>query len=386
MCNQVVASILIINKRITYFQQHLYQLIKFSLLLGFIILSGCTTTPEVNKKEKPIPVFPPPPEKARFKYERSLYSSLDVSSEDSVNRFRRLVTGEQRMGQGLAKPFDVKVYQGRVYVSDTVLRSVMVFDIKGKRFFQIGRKAPGLLYLPLGLSIDAQGTLYVCDATAKRIIVYDKDGNYLRAIGGKAYFTRPSGVTVDSSGSRLYVVDTAGVGSKNHRVQVFNAKTGEFIKSIGKRGSADGELNLPRDAVITSNGDLYVVDGGNFRIQVFGEQGNFKFGFGAVGRRPGQFSRPKGISADKQGNIYIVDAAFGNIQVFSPEGKLLMVIGKRGNQDAPARYMLPAGIDIDENGRVYVIDQFFRKVDIYKPVSKLVEKGSNPEHSDKVKK
>ena len=381
-----MATNLIINKRITCFQQYLYQLIKLSIIIGFIIQSGCTTTPETNAKDKPIPVFPPPPEKARFIYERSLYSSLDVSSEDSVNRFRRLVTGEQRRGKGLAKPFDVKVYQGRVYVSDTVHRTVMVFDIKGKRFFEIGKEDPGQLYLPLGISIDNQGSIYVCDATAKRVVVYDRDGNYLRVIGGKSYFTRPSGLTVDSSGNRLYVVDTGGVTAKVHQVQVFNAKTGEFIKSIAKRGSADGELNLPRDAVITADGDLYVVDGGNFRIQIFGKEGNFKFGFGDVGRRSGQFSRPKGISADKQGNIYIVDAAFGNIQIFSPKGKLLMVIGKRGNKDAPGRYMLPAGIDVAEDGRVYVVDQFFRKVDIYKPVSELDKINQSTNHSVKVNK
>ncbi len=354
--------------------------------MAFVMLSGCTSTPGRDIKAKPIPVFPPPPEKARFKYVRSLYSSLDVAAEDSISSFRRMVTGEQKRGKGLAKPFDVKVFQDRVYVSDTVHRSVMVFDIKGKRFFEIGKKDPGLLYLPLGLAIDDQGLIYVCDATAKRIVVYDRDGNYLRVIGGKSYFSRPAGITVDSSGSRLYVVDTGGVTVKKHRVQVFDAKTGKFIRSISKRGSADGELNLPRDIVITKDGDLYVVDGGNFRIQVFGKDGKFKFGFGDVGRRSGQFSRPKGISADKQGNIYIVDAAFGNIQLFTPKGKLLMVMGTRGNTDAPARYMLPAGVDVDENGRVYVVDQFFRKVDIYQPVLGLEEKDSIPDNSVKSKK
>jgi len=334
------------------------------LVLG---LAGCASGPQQADHEQKELVFPPPPEKPRFYFDRAIRSSLDIVVEDDVSAFRRFATGEQRRGEGLAKPFDVVAAKGRIYVGDTVRRSVLVFDIRNKRFFQIGREEPGRLFLPLGMAGDAEGNLYVCDGTAKRVLVYDENGRFLRAIGGKDYFHRPSGLAVDPGGERIYVVDTGGVDTQEHRVRVFDGHSGEHLFDIGTRGSEEGRFNLPRDAIIAPDGKLYVVDGGNFRVQVFEPDGTFLKTFGAIGRRSGQFSRPKGIAADPSGNIYVSDTAFGNFQIFDPDGNLLLYVGGRGARDRPAQYMLPAGIDIDEQGRVYMVDQFFRRVDIYRP-------------------
>jgi sugar lactone lactonase YvrE len=126
---------------------------------------------------------------------------------------------------------------------------------------------------------------------------------------------------------------------------------------------------LPRDATIGDDGNLYVVDGGNFRVQVFSAKGDYLRSFGKIGRQSGQFSRPKGIGVDKDGNVYVVDTAFGNFQIFNAQGQLLLAVGSRNSTAGPARFMLPAGLAIDEDGRVYVVDQYFRKVDIFRPAS-----------------
>jgi len=120
--------------------------------------------------------------------------------------------------------------------------------------------------------------------------------------------------------------------------------------------------------VVGPKGELYVVDGGNFRVQVFDPDGRFVKTFGTVGRKSGQFSRPKEIAIDAQGNVYVVDTAFGNFQIFDGEGHLLLDVGSRSNTDAPARFMLPSGIAVDRgDGRVYMVDQFFRKVEVFRP-------------------
>ncbi len=356
------------------------------LLAGFVLLlNACTASSDKVDEDVVIPVFPLPPEKPRFIYERVIRSSIDVVTEDSTNAFRRFATGEQRHGEGFAKPFDISVDKGRIFIGDTVRRVVMVMDPVGTgKYFEIGREEPGRLYMPLGLAQDAAGNLYVCDGTSKRVTIYDRDGKYIRVLGGKDYFNRPSGVAVDPEGKRVYIVDTGGVESQNHRVRVFDATNGKHLFDIGTRGSEDGEFNLPRDAVLSPyNNQLYVVDGGNFRVQVFDADGKFIRKFGDVGRRTGQFSRPKGITVDRQGNVYVVDTAFGNVQLFSPDGKLLMFLGSRGSADKPARYMLPSGVDTDEDGRVYVVDQFFRKVEVFKPTSLMTgtEAADEPEGS-----
>ena len=179
---------------------------------------------------------------------------------------------------------------------------------------------------------------------------------------------RPSGLAVDPSGTRVYVVDTGGVDSENHRVVVFDDQ-GIKLNTIGSRGTEPGEFNLPLSATVTPDGIVHVVDGGNFRIQSFSPEGEWLASFGQVGRTLGTFSRPKSIAHDADGRLYVSDAAFGNFQIFDQQGHLLLFIGERAPQGGPAQYMLTSGIAVDEEGRIFVVDQFFRKVDVFRPAS-----------------
>lgn len=342
--------------------------------LAVLLLAGCGAPPAI--KAPPIPVFPAPPDPARFYYERTLYSSADVEPDEKNAGLRRMLTGESRTGEGIAKPYGVAVHQGRVYVTDTARRRVSVFDIPGQRFFQIGESDEGRLSMPLGIDVDAAGLLYVVDSTTKQVNIYDGDGKFRRSVGGVKWFKRPSGIAVDKAGERLYVVDTGGVTNEEHRVRVFDAKTGNHVLDFGTRGTGKGELNLPRDVAIGRDGMLYVVDGGNFRVQVFGPDGTFVKTFGNVGRQTGQFSRPKEAAVDADGNLYVVDAAFGNFQIFNPEGQLLMSVGSRSERDGMANYMLPSGIAVDSDGRVYMVDQYFHKVDMFRPAALAAGAGT----------
>lgn len=345
-------------------------------LTSIFVLVGCavsTRAPSVQTN----PVFPPAPDEARIVYERTLYSSSDVEKEDKSADMKRLLVGGVKSGEGLGKPYGVAVFHGRVYVTDTGLRSVAVFDIPGQRFFKLGDgEGEGQLRTPIGVDIDGAGNVYVVDNAARLVKVYDPEGKYLRTIAADGTsFVRPSGIAVDAQGQRIYVVDTGGVDSDKHRVRVFDAKSGQHLLDFGTRGAGPGELNLPRDVTIGKDGLLYVVDGGNFRVQVFRQDGTFVSTFGGVGRQGGQFSRPKEAAADGQGNVYIVDAAFGNFQIFTPAGELLLSVGGRSERDGMAKYMLPSGVAVDGDGRIYMVDQFFRKVDVYRPAKLAATEG-----------
>ena len=162
---------------------------------------------------------------------------------------------------------------------------------------------------------------------------------------------------------------TVKIFTTNTRLFIFDAHSGDLLKTIGTRGKEEGQFNLPLQAATAPDGTVYVVDSGNFRVEAFTPDGKFKLAFGSIGRKSGQFTRPKGIAVDTQGNIYVVDAAFGNFQIFNPKGQLLLFVGDRGARGGPAQYMLPAGIAVDEDGRVYMVDQYFKKVDVYRPAS-----------------
>lgn len=338
------------------------------------LLSACAPPSQIQPRKADQLAFPAPPDDPRFVYERSLYSSADVTFESEDSVLRRTLTGSARTGEGLGKPYAIAVHRGRVYVSDSAERFIKVFDVPQARYFRIGEDGDGQITKPLGIDVDDAGNLYVADATAKAVIIFDRDGKFLRKIGSAKFFDRLSSVTADPGGERVYVTDIGGVTSEQHRVRVFNAKTGDHLFDIGKRGSEPGEFNLPRDAAIGKDGRIYVVDGGNFRIQVFDRNGKHLKSFGQVGKQLGNFARPKEIAADKDGNVYVADSAFGNFQIFNAEGELLMFIGERAEQDGPAKYMLPSGIFVDEDGRIYFVDQWFKKVDVFRPHA-LAEDG-----------
>ncbi len=334
-----------------------------------LFLVACATKP-APVETGPI-VFPKPPDAPRLFFERSIFGTGSVKPLSKSDRWRRILTGVSgREGVRFSKPFDVVVHRGRVYVSDTVQRVVMAMDFIDGQAFMIGDKDDGGdLYKPLGLAVDQSGNLFVCDGQSKKVLAYDRDGNWRFSIELEQQMSRPSGLEVNPDGSRLFVVDTGGVGSEKHRISIYDVESRTHVRSIGIRGTEGGEFNLPRDVTLGPKGLLYVTDGGNFRVQILDQEGILVGTWGSAGRHLGQFSRPKGIAAGPEGNIYVVDAAFGNFQIFSSDGDLLLFVGQRSESPGPAKYMLPAGIDVDEDGRIYMIDQFYSKLDIYRPAS-----------------
>ena len=336
---------------------------------GAALVAGCAAPPpEAPPIDPSSLVYPPPPETPRFYYDRTIWGSNDVVEVTSTDRWRQMATGQGRRGKGFGKPFGVAARDGRVFVSDTVLRTVMAFDFPQKRFYEVGRRGVGSLAKPLGMAIDGAGRLYVMDGTTKRVQIYDLDGNYQDAIVGKELLSRPTDVAVSEDGQRIYVLDTGGVSSRDHRVVIYNP-AGSVIDTIGKRGAGPGDFNLPLACTTDRAGNLYVLDTGNFRCQVFSPDGTFIRMFGEAGRFPGQFGHPKGIAVDEEGIIYISDTSFGVLQLFTNEGRILMSMGRRNEQHRPGEFILPAGVAVDSDRRIYAVDQFFRKLEVFRPAA-----------------
>lgn len=364
-----IMRLAIFNKVITF---------TFAATMAAAMLSACAPVSQVAERKGtggPL-VYPAPPDDPRFVFERTIRGSADVVPEKEESALKRALTGGLLTTEALGKPYAIATYKGRIFVSDSTDHFIKVFDVPQGKYFKIGDKdGEGLLTKPLGLDVDESGTLYVADASAKAIYVFDNEGTYLRKIAGPKFFDRLSSVTVDQQGDRIYVVDIGGVTSEQHHVRVFDAHNGNHLYDIGKRGSGPGEFNLPRDVAIGKNGQIYVVDGGNFRVQVFDRNGKYQQSFGTVGKQLGNFARPKEVATDREGNVYVADAAFGNFQIFSPDGELLMFVGERSEQEGPGKYMLPSGITVDEDGRIYFVDQWFRKIDVYRPYAMKPDSG-----------
>jgi DNA-binding beta-propeller fold protein YncE len=89
----------------------------------------------------------------------------------------------------------------------------------------------------------------------------------------------------------------------------------------------EGEpFNMPSDAAVGPDGDLYVLDGVQHRVVVFGAEGHFRRQFGTQGNDPGQLLFPLGIAAGSDGKIYVADSGNHRIQVFARDGRPLAVV------------------------------------------------------------
>lgn len=338
------------------------------LALGLVVALGACTGTLDKHANAPALYWPAPPETPRFAFETALRSAADIVENNEANRFRRLVAGDADPQPAFEKPFGVAARGGRIYVTDTVTRSVAVFDVARRKFFHLGLRSPGTLLKPVGIALDGKMRVYVADVSARKVSVYDSLGLFLREIGNAADLEHPTGVAVENSGERVYVVDRGSNESLNHRVVVYDG-TGRKLFVIGTRGSAEGQFNVPVQAAVAPDGTLYVLDSGNFRVQAFDRDGRFLRAWGKAGSEFGNFARPRGIAVDGEGNVYVTDALYGNFQVFNPAGQLLLPVGRHGNSDKPGRYTLPGGIAVDETGRVYVVDQYFRKVEVIRRLS-----------------
>lgn len=311
---------------------------RFAILLAAAALAGCAGAPREAPRAHAAAFYPPPPDAPRIQHLATFTGERDVAAPDSA--FAKFVVGEDAASRQLRQPYGVALHGGKLYVADSKGPGLAIFDFVQRRFALMTGSGPGRMKRPINVTIDRDGTKYVTDTGRDQILVYDRDDRFLRALGGEGQ-TRPVDIAID--GDTLYVVDI-----KNHQVLVLDKRSGKPQSRFGKPGSKPGELFQPTNIAIGPDGDLYVVDTGNFRVQRFTAEGKFVRSYGEVGSTPGSFARPKGIALDRAGRLYVVDAAFQNVQVFDNAGRLLLHFGER--REAFDGLSLPAALRIDYDG------------------------------------
>jgi|GEM_PF-530487 len=165
---------------------------------------------------------------------------------------------------------------------------------------------------------------------------------------GNGQFNSPNAIALDNQGN-VYVVD-----SGNDRVEKFNS-SGQYLLTIGQGwGRGNGQLGYSTGIATDKNGNVYVVDQNNSIIQKFNSSGVFLSQFGGSGSAGGQFKNPNGIAFDSNGNIYVVDTDNNRVEKFNSSGQYLSQFGSFG--DTPGLFDKAMGITIDSNNNIYVIN------------------------------
>ena len=96
----------------------------------------------------------------------------------------------------------------------------------------------------------------------------------------------------------------------------------EYVKNIGDLESDDDNVlfYMPSDIATDAEGNVYVLDSGNHRVQKFDSEGNFLASYGRHGQGPGEFQYPQSIDIDDSGNMYVADSGNQKINILKPNG------------------------------------------------------------------
>ena len=158
----------------------------------------------------------------------------------------------------------------------------------------------------------------------------------------------PRGVSVDGQGN-IYVADTG-----NKRIQKFDS-TGVYQGKWEHWGLNAQPFLRPVAVAVDSNGGFYVSDQSNSRISRYDTSGKYQNTFGGKGSSDGQFMSQLGIAVDRVDNVYVADVHNSRIQKFDASGNFLTKWGRQGFGDGEFNQPFRVAVN-HESGNVYVSD------------------------------
>ena len=222
---------------------------------------------------------------------------------------------------------------GHTFIVDHTSHQIHVFDEQRKHIRSFGQQGSGngQLHYPIGIAVDADGLVYVCNHHNNRIEIFRTDGTFVNQFG-VGHLSNPYGVTVNNK--QVYVAD-----SGNCRISNFTLE-GQLLRTIGSRGSGPGQFNWPSAVAISPDGDMYVTDYNNHRVQVFSPDGVFQREFGK-----GQLNSPLDILITADGHVLVADYGNNRVVIFNTTGQVIHSFQVGSG---------PFGLAIDHNGDLLV--------------------------------
>ncbi len=234
----------------------------------------------------------------------------------------------------------------KIYVADSGNHRVQVFLSDGRRVAGWGGHgaAPSEFLFPSGIAASPGGEVFVADTGNERVQVFDGAGKFLRQIARR----RPWRIA--AAADRLALVE-----QNDPRIHLLSLD-GEHRLSLGEFGDGPGQLKDPAGVAFDRDGNLYVADAGNCRIQKFDPAGKPVTEWGSWGSQAGMFGTPQGVACGP-GRVYVTDADNHRIQVFDPAGRFLYQWGKAPNKpfQGEGRLHAPSALAVSPSGGLTVV-------------------------------
>jgi sugar lactone lactonase YvrE len=284
-------------------------------------------------------VWPNPPAVARIKY-LAFYSAeplknLDKPKGNSKQGWMDRLAGTVPASDGgkpffqLAQPYGIAVdSKGTVYVADARVGAIFMFNKETREVGMIKNKVEAHFDRIIGLAMDDNDRLFVADPGLKHVLVFNAQHKAEDVITED--LSEPSMLAIDTQNRLLYVSDIA-----LDQVLVYDADTFKLLRKMGTTGhnhelTTPGDFAKPTGVAVDKDGNLYVADTLNNRIEVFDADGQFLRTWGKNGDGPGYFARPKGVAIDSDGHVWVADGVQDRVQVFMPDGQLCITMGGHG--------------------------------------------------------
>ena len=231
---------------------------------------------------------------------------------------------------------------------------------RGRYLFSFKKTSEGNLVNPVHLAVKGN-EVWVSDRRYRTIFIFDLEGKYLRKYepeGGKDFTWTPLAFSFDTTGA-LRATDVGE--TDKHRLLYFSVDE-SLTASVGKTGQAltlsenPGDFLFPNGVAVAKNGDVYVSDGDNRRVQVFDSNAGFV-------RFVDTSGVPRGMAIDDKQRLYVADALAHTIDVYTLKGTRLTAFGERGF--GPGQFNYPNDIAIDRRGRIYISDRENDQVQVW---------------------
>jgi DNA-binding beta-propeller fold protein YncE len=330
-----------------------------------------TQTPAEKKPQQDLSklVWPEPPNIPRVRY-TSYFAGVPFDKEPDNNQGKKpkqtwmdRLAGMQSQDEKvtlknfpfqLLGPYGMSVdSKGRLYVADQKVGAIFIFNTETKETQLIRNGFEAHFGLINGVAVDDDDRIFVSDGKLGKVLVFNAKHEAQDQIKG---LVDPVGLAIDKENRLLYVVDT-----QQDEVLVYDADSLKPLRKIGTAGkrhtlSAPGDFALPTDVALDKDGNVYVTDTLNWRVEIFDAEGKFISQFGKHCDAIGCFERPKGIAVDGDGHIWVVDTGLGLVQAYDRDGALLAYVGGPGR--LLGQFTDPVGIFIDQNNRMFVSEQY----------------------------
>jgi DNA-binding beta-propeller fold protein YncE len=270
----------------------------------------------------------------------------------------------------LLGPYGIAIdSKGLVYVADQKVGAIFIFDTEAHDATLIKNGSDAHFGWINGLAIDDADTLFVSDGKMHRILIFNPKHEIVGQI--VEGLVDPVGLAIDNENRFLYAVD-----EQQDQVLVYDADTLKLLRRIGtavapaKKHSltSEGDFSAPTNVAVDADGNVYVTDTLNSRVEIFDAEGHFISTFGKAGDGPGYFFRPKGIAVDSDGHIWVADQYQDRVQVFNREGQLLTYIGD-GHANGPGQFKALVGIAIDKQNRVFTTEQYPGRMQMFRYIT-----------------